>query len=159
MTKTYENDSSVGFLKVCCFSVTIVYWSIITSISQVPVTLSLCKESIFASLTLLLQGLCNCPGMLSVKFWATYLTDGSSFLHCQCLDYARTCAFLFARPSLDNWQVLHGIKVWRVSCHPHIISMFCSPSLLVITFAFWHVLPSCWKRCSSSPNFVDVWGK
>ena len=45
-----------------------------------------------------------------------------------------------------------GLRSGEFPGHGPKISMFCSPSHLVITFALWQGAPSCWKRHCSSPN-------
>src|SRR4029434_3759164 len=45
-----------------------------------------------------------------------------------------------------------GLRYVEFPRHGPKISMFCSPSHLVITFALWQGAPSCWKRHCSSPN-------
>ncbi|KAK6302461.1 hypothetical protein J4Q44_G00268160 [Coregonus suidteri] len=45
-----------------------------------------------------------------------------------------------------------GLRSGEFPGHGPKMSMFCSPSHLVIPFALWQGAPSCWKRHCSSPN-------
>ncbi len=80
------------------------------------ITLSLCKDSIFAVLTLLFQDLCNSPWHAVNQLLGHILTDSSPFLHNQCLEFVRICGVFFVHLPLEDWpQIFNGIKFWGVS--------------------------------------------
>ncbi len=58
---------------------------------------------------------------------------------------------LLFKTSVDH-KFSMGLSSGEFPGHGHNISMFCSPSHLVITFALRQGVPSCWKRHCSSPN-------
>lgn len=93
------------------------------------------------------------PGMLSINFWATswLMAAHSCIINAwSLLEFVGFC--LSTRLLRIDHKFSMGLRSGEFPGHGPKISMFCSPSHLVITFALWQGAPSCWKRHCSSPN-------
>lgn len=143
MVKGFKNYTIIGFqsLLLQCFQIffsnTLLYTEVeLQALYRcqrllLTITLSLCKESIFAVLTLHFQDFYNSPRPAAVNAWS--LSEFVGFCLSSCLLRIK-CTF-----SMGLWSGEfpgYGPKM----------SIFCSPSHFVIAFALWQSAPWCWKR-------------
>ena len=93
------------------------------------------------------------PGMLSINFWTkSWLIAVHSCTINACIlsEFVGFC--LSTRLLMIDHKFSMGLRSGEFPGHGPKISMFCSLSHLVITFALWQGAPSCWKRHCWSPN-------
>ena len=98
--------------------------------------------------------------MLSINFWATswLMAAHSCIINAWSLsEFVGYClSTLLLR--IDHNSSM-GLRSGEFPGHGSKISMFCSLSHLVITFALWQGALSCWKRHCLSPNCSWIVGR
>ena len=93
--------------------------------------------------------------MLSIHFWAILIII---IINAWSLsEFVGFC--LSTRLLRIDHKFSMGLRSGEFPGHGPKISMFCSPSHLVIPFALWQGAPSCSKRHCSSPNCFWIVGR
>ncbi len=100
------------------------------------------------------------PGMLSINFWAKSWLMAAHSCIINAWSKSEFVGFCLSTHLLriDN-KFSMGLRSGEFPGHGPKMSMFCSSSHLVITFALWQGALSCWKRRCSSPNFSWIVGR
>lgn len=106
-------------IKVCCFTVFLCFCQMFLCYNEIQ--LEAFHHRIHAISQYLQcwpffsQDLCNPPWHAVNQLLDQILTDGSPFLHNQCLEFARICGFLIVQSLRIDHKFSMEIKIWGVS--------------------------------------------